>query len=137
MMSDRRFHSYMQPDKLSNRGVIHSILRPANASKGSKYNKLSLGKIKIYDSRFEKTSFLAIVCELKKKYIMQQANNILHNKHTSECFVEDGFATESPMDFIGFEIATTSTLLHILGTLNWRMQEEKKPPNQKFKAAPS
>ena len=55
----------------------------------------------------------------------------------SGCFVGDGFATESPTDFIGFEIATTGTLLYILETLKWRKQEEKKSPNQEFKAAPS
>ena len=55
----------------------------------------------------------------------------------SGCFVGDGFATESPTDSIGFEIATTGTLLHILGTLKWRKQEERKSPNQEFKATPS
>ena len=64
-MSNRQFLSYMRPDKLSNRGAINPILRPANAYKGKKYNKLSLEKIKIYVSRSEKPSF-AIVCELKK-----------------------------------------------------------------------
>ena len=39
--------------------------------------------------------------------------------------------------FVGFGIATTSALLQILGILSRRKQEERKPRNQDFKAAPA
>ena len=39
------------------------------------------------------------------------------------------------MGFPGLGIATTSTLLQILGILSWRKQEERKSHNQDFKAA--
>ena len=40
-----------------------------------------------------------------------------------------------PTGFPGFEIATTSALLQILGILSRRKQEERKSRNQDFKAA--
>ena len=41
------------------------------------------------------------------------------------------------MGFAGFGIATTSTLLQILGILSQFKQEERKSCNQDFKAAPA
>ena len=41
------------------------------------------------------------------------------------------------MGFAGLGIATTSTLLQILGILSQRKQKERKLRNQDFKAAPA
>ena len=44
-----------------------------------------------------------------------------------------GFST----GFLGLGIATTSALLQTFGILRWRRQEERKPHNQDFGAAPA
>ena len=44
---------------------------------------------------------------------------------------------ESPTGFVGFGIATTNALLQILEILSRCKQEERKSPNQYFKAAPA
>ena len=46
-------------------------------------------------------------------------------------------AQGSSIGLLGFWIATTSSLLQILGILNRRKHEERKPHNQDFRAAPA
>ena len=69
---------------------MNPSLRPANAYKRRKYNKLSLKKNSNLRSKVSETK----LCELRTKYeyVMQRANNIC-TINTFGCFVGNKFST--------------------------------------------